>query len=177
VIECPQCQHKNREDNLFCENCNFLLRPLPKSHLLVIAGELEPERWWESQAHDSHYHLRLRFSESGESIEVDPHPAGGIILGRLDSRTGLAPDVDLTPFGAEDAGVSRQHAVIAVTQEIPRLIDLNSHNHTYLNGLRLAPHLPYILRQGDVIRLSRLEMTITFVDPSEAEAEEDHTER
>jgi pSer/pThr/pTyr-binding forkhead associated (FHA) protein len=40
--------------------------------------------------------------------------------------------------------------------------DLNSANATYLNGGRLMPEQPAILRDGDQLRLGDLEITIQF---------------
>jgi pSer/pThr/pTyr-binding forkhead associated (FHA) protein len=37
-----------------------------------------------------------------------------------------------------------------------QLIDLGSANGTYVNGERLEPHVPRLLRQGDRLRLGRV---------------------
>ncbi len=163
VKVCPKCKLHNDAQNLFCFQCGFSLRPLPKQHLLVVPGDPPPDLWRETYAYGIDFRLCLGVPGRDDCLHVDPHKTGGIILGRLDARTGYLPEVDLAGFGAQEAGVSRQHAVIEVTEGIPRLIDLNSRNHTWLNELRLAPHLPYILREGDTIRLGRLEVAVAFV--------------
>lgn len=163
VKVCPQCKLPNEPQNLFCAQCGHSLRPLPKQHLLVVPGDPPPDLWRDTYAYGVDFRLCLSLPGDSDCLHVDPHRPGGIILGRFNLRTGYRPDVDLAGVGGQEAGVSRQHAVIEVTEGIPRIIDLNSRNHTWLNGLRLAPHLPYILREGDRLRLGRLEVAVAFV--------------
>ncbi len=86
------------------------------------------------------------------------------MIGRYDSQRGEVPEVDLAPFNAIDLGVSRQHARLTVHEDSLYITDLGSANATYLNGLRLTPHQPRILRDSDEIRLGRLKLQVTFVD-------------
>ena len=79
-----------------------------------------------------------------------------ITLGRLDERDQTTPELDLTPFGAREMGVSRRHAVIQHTEGSLTLTDLDSANGTYLNGTRLSAHRPWILRDGDEICLGKM---------------------
>ncbi len=126
------------------------------------SGENQPR--WGSARFDEQTRLILRMSESGQIVTVDATRGGGVTLGRYDPETGTAPDVDLTPFGAEDLGVSRRHARIDIHEDALRITDLGSANATYLNGLRLTAHQPRILRDGDEVRLGHLKMQVTFVD-------------
>ena len=50
----------------------------------------------------------------------------------------------------------RQHDTILVT-------DLGSANSTYINGQRLIPREPRILRDNDELRLGRMVIRVTFV--------------
>lgn len=89
-----------------------------------------------------------------------------VVLGRRD-RPG-APgqaDVDLTPFNAQENGVSRQHVVIAVQNGRVSIKDLNSMNGTFLNGYVLQPLHSYRLRHGDELTLGRLSFQVSFVVP------------
>lgn len=86
-----------------------------------------------------------------------------ITIGRSDPNTSQFPDVDLTPFGAVEDGVSRSHACLQRTEDDTlNLIDMDSSNGTYLNGQRLIPHQPRILHDGDEIRVGRLTFRIYF---------------
>ncbi len=84
----------------------------------------------------------------------------GMILGRADPATGFVPDLDLTRFGAEEAGVSRHHAVLYPALGGPHLSDLGSLNGTRLNGRMIDPGKLYRLREGDVIELCKLTIVL-----------------
>jgi pSer/pThr/pTyr-binding forkhead associated (FHA) protein len=86
-----------------------------------------------------------------------------LLIGRVDMETNTAPDLDLTPFGAQDAGVSRRHAAILRLDGALFLQDLNSRNGTKLNGLVLETDHPHPLHDGDTFELGRLGITLRFV--------------
>lgn len=87
-------------------------------------------------------------------------------LGRFDIGTKGLDEIDLTPYGALDRGVSRVHAEIFVEDSKLYIIDLDSTNGTYMAGARLRPHEPILLRKGDELILGRLPMQIMFRPPS-----------
>lgn len=62
-------------------------------------------------------------------------------------------------FAVHKNTISEPHAQIACVQDSYYLTDLNSTNHTYLNGNLLAPYNPQELHNGDSIRLADQEMT------------------
>jgi hypothetical protein len=76
------------------------------------------------------------------------------------------PDIDLGPYDAYDRGVSRKHAILRRQSDTIVIIDLNSANSTYLNGQRLVPEQPRIIRDGDEIRLGQLVIRVSFEDVS-----------
>lgn len=69
---------------------------------------------------------------------------------------------DLTPYGALDRGVSRQHARIHMDDGRLFVTDLGSTNGTYLAGKRLEPHFPTRIGTGDPLMLARLPIQILF---------------
>jgi hypothetical protein len=83
-------------------------------------------------------------------------------MGRISEGQPIMPDIDLSPFQAYAAGVSRLHAVIK--REAGRIIfmDLGSANGTYINGKRLSPNIEQIVNHGDIIALGKLKMQILF---------------
>jgi pSer/pThr/pTyr-binding forkhead associated (FHA) protein len=85
-------------------------------------------------------------------------------LGRLDPTRGIYPDVDLTPDGGCEQGVSRLHAVIRRDDRGIFLIDLGSINGTLVNGRCLLPHQLCPLHAGDEISLGRLVMHVRFAE-------------
>ncbi|MFO7537724.1 MAG: FHA domain-containing protein [Chloroflexota bacterium] len=85
-----------------------------------------------------------------------------LYIGRADPEAELNPELDLTNAGAEDAGVSRIHAVIQLTEEGVVLRDLNSTNGTLLNNYSLEPETSYLLNNGDEIHFGTLLVHILF---------------
>jgi hypothetical protein len=85
------------------------------------------------------------------------------IVGRTDGKTFTA-DLDLSPLGAATLGVSRVHAALAfdADRNVMTLMDMNSMNGTFLNGLRLQPQDVHDLHPGDQIRFGRLAVRISF---------------
>lgn len=84
------------------------------------------------------------------------------ILGRTDLKSRSMPDIDLTPYGALDRGVSREHATIQLKDKHIYITDLESTNGTFVAGERLAPHEPQILHRGDSLELGRLAVQVMF---------------
>jgi pSer/pThr/pTyr-binding forkhead associated (FHA) protein len=72
-------------------------------------------------------------------------------------------DVDLTPFGAKDLGVSRRHLRINRLRDSIRITDLGSSNGTFLNRDRLTPFVAYLLRNRAVLRLGKMILRVRFV--------------
>jgi pSer/pThr/pTyr-binding forkhead associated (FHA) protein len=80
----------------------------------------------------------------------------------MDTSSTQRPDFDLTPFGALENGVSRMHATIERSEDTLTIMDMGSANGTHLNGQKLVPNQPRILRDGDEIRLGKLVAHIYF---------------
>lgn len=85
-----------------------------------------------------------------------------IRIGRADPGSSQRPDLNLAPDGANEFGVSRRHATIRRSDEGIMVLDLESTNGTYLNGYRVPPELPYLLRSGAEIRFGYLLVHIFF---------------
>jgi len=80
------------------------------------------------------------------------------LVGREDPYSGVFPDIDLTPHGGEEGGVSRRHFKITLTGGQYMVEDLNSTNFTILNRQRLQPGVPMVLADGDEIRAGRVRL-------------------
>jgi pSer/pThr/pTyr-binding forkhead associated (FHA) protein len=85
-----------------------------------------------------------------------------MILGRRDPTTGATPEVDLTPYAGYRMGVSRKHASLRLEDNQLNIWDLGSSNGTFINGMRLNPHRPYPIRDGDEIRLGQMVLRMFF---------------
>jgi hypothetical protein len=81
-------------------------------------------------------------------------------MGRVSEGQPIMPDIDLSPYQAYAAGVSRLHAVIKRDGSRIIFIDLGSANGTYINGKRLTPNAEQMLNHGDIIALGKLKLQI-----------------
>lgn len=87
---------------------------------------------------------------------------GSITIGRSDPRTRTRVDLDLTPYGALDRGVSREHVRMHIEDGKLYVTDLGSTNGTFLASTRLEAHTPTVLRKGDELLLGRLPIQVLF---------------
>ena len=101
-------------------------------------------------------------SPSAPPIEIEL--SNPLTLGRFEEND-VARQFDLEAYGADEKGVSRQHASLALIIKTVMLTDLASLNGSWLNGVRLPPYWPSVVRNGDEIRLSHLVLYISFNEP------------
>jgi pSer/pThr/pTyr-binding forkhead associated (FHA) protein len=83
-----------------------------------------------------------------------------ILIGREDPVSGIFPDVDLTPHGGEEGGVSRQHARLTLDGGQYYIEDLDSTNFTFLNTQKLDAHVRQAANAGDEIRCGRVALVL-----------------
>lgn len=107
--------------------------------------------------------LVLTVGSHADPIRIDFEGDEKIIIGQ--ARDALKPDIDLGPYLDKPYGVSRQH--IQLWREDNRLCirDMNSLNHTYINGQFLRPGQTYVVQSGDKIRLGALLLVAHFEHP------------
>jgi hypothetical protein len=184
---CPTCAHRNRPGVLLCENCGTNLLTGQQTGVGTRDLRSEPEEKDEGADKSSEVKQTLRLNEmqheavktAGTSvfardmflrIEIDggPEPiiirpkSEDMILGRRDPTTGATPEVDLTAFAGYRMGVSRRHASLALENNQLNLWDLGSSNGTFVNGTRLTPHQPNLIRDGDEVRLGQMVIRLFF---------------
>ncbi|NDJ62500.1 MAG: FHA domain-containing protein [Chloroflexi bacterium] len=162
---CPYCGWSHvREGLLFCEECGQPLTTdasvtLPTRDLKSsenINGAV-PTWGTTTLSKDSTIVLHI-----GASEPLTLPAETETILGRRDGASVRLPDLDLTPYGALEKGVSRIHASIQRKDDTLMLVDMGSSNGTHLNGQRLVAEQPRVLRDGDEIRLGKLTVFIYF---------------
>ena len=163
---CLYCAHKNREGLMFCEECGQSLQgnpvnaTLPTRQLEGMDGELSAKATWGTARFGQTSSVVIHIRDATDPIILSP--AKRTLLGRLDTNSPQRPDVDLTPYGALEKGVSRVHAAIERSEDTLTIIDMGSSNGTHLNGQKLVPDQPRVLRDGDEIRLGKLVAHIYF---------------
>lgn len=104
--------------------------------------------------------LRVTFLESGHTHELSGK--NRYILGRLDGA--FQPDIDFGAREGADLGVSRLHAEIEITEQgRVEISDLDSTNGTWVNGERISAQTATRLNHGDLVRVGKIQLQITFV--------------
>ncbi len=157
-IVCQRCQHKNEAGALKCAWCGA-----------PLTSDTTTMRVTESLAETrAVYAPRPGMLTDGLSLyiagEIRPLTIRGrekFILGRHTSDD-ASIIIDLTPYNAGVLGVSRRHAMITFADETYTLEDLGSTNGTWLNEKQLPAQTPFILRNGDQIRLGQLILFVYF---------------
>jgi hypothetical protein len=163
---CSHCAHENREGYLYCEECGQALNAdgvsaiRPTKHFEVATDDISAHATWGTARFDKDATIILRIRDVADPITFQPH--GQTIIGRADNTNSQKPDLDLTPYGALEKGVSRIHSAIFHNDDTLTVIDKGSANGTFLNGQRLIPNQPRVLRDGDEIRLGKLIAHIYF---------------
>jgi pSer/pThr/pTyr-binding forkhead associated (FHA) protein len=166
--QCNECGEEYLDGALFCEECGAGL--LQERDILQTLDTPIPEVV-DSEAPTRPLDYRLGFGIKADRI-IFVIPSTGrrmkvdlgreISIGRVDSRQGIWPEVDLTLDEGADGGVSRRHALVRNSDEGVVLVDLGSTNGTRINDRQLPPERPHLLSNGDSVRFGRLLVQIYF---------------
>ncbi|HLZ81443.1 MAG TPA: FHA domain-containing serine/threonine-protein kinase [Ktedonobacteraceae bacterium] len=93
----------------------------------------------------------LCYEKDGVELQRFAIAKNNVIVGRMDPKRGLSPDVDLTVID-QKMTVSRQHARIRYEETFFYIEDLKSRNKTRLGDVTLVPLKPELLRHGDIVQ-------------------------
>ena len=154
---CSNCGATNAAGEAFCSNCGVSLlgAPAPVS-APPAAVDVSTQDSVPAGVGAAPSALQARLIVEADNQEFDLGGKDNITLGREDAVSNIYPDVDLTPHGGEEGGVSRFHARIFVENGQYMLEDENSTNFTFLNRQRLAAKTPTPLHDNDEVRLGRV---------------------
>lgn len=83
------------------------------------------------------------------------------VIGRNSSTKNIVNDIDLTKYDTKKI-ISRRHAMIQRKNDQFLLYDLNSRNGTFVNGKRISPQEPHVLKPGDVVEFGTGGVKLTF---------------
>jgi len=168
---CPQCGAQNPAGEAFCSNCgaNMLAMPAPAAAGSANPATSEPPAATPTpdasavgaapagvSAPAAPSTTSARLIVEADNQEFDLSGKDNVIIGREDAVSNIFPDIDLTPHGGEEGGVSRMHARIFVENGQYILEDENSTNFTFLNRQRLPGKTPTPLHDNDEIKLGRV---------------------
>lgn len=165
MIVCVECSHHAPTGAMFCSECG--------EHLIELGGapavddsisiEKMPDLRGKS-GYTGAFHKKVIFllPVSGRRIELPFQPV--IRVGRTSPEDHDPPELDLTPDSGRSAGVSRNHAIIHMSEDGHTLTvtDLHSTNGTFLNHFPLPPELPYPINHGDEIYFGNLIVHVFF---------------
>ncbi|HWQ13880.1 MAG TPA: FHA domain-containing protein [Roseiflexaceae bacterium] len=163
MIICSNCQSKQLDGAIFCLECGASLlageghettRQLPNSGGVTVVSAAEAGVPQPAAGAT----ITLLVAASGRRITLDLMDE--LLIGRSDAARGIHPDVDLSPDGGYDAGVSRRHAILAFRDGICTVEDLGSSNGTFVNGKRLAPQAAVPLTNGDELVCGTLRLHV-----------------
>jgi hypothetical protein len=168
-VACPNCGSKNQVNEVFCYSCGHMLENVQGAndtrHFASATDELYSADYFSMDSV-----LRLNIRDANEMFELRPQLRNHeLVLGRSTSNSPMSPDIDLTPAGAAEAGVSRLHVAVRYEAQDSALqiYDLGSANGSFVNGQRLHPREIRILRNGDQLRLGKLVIYISYHHPGE----------
>ena len=160
---CISCHAPYHIEDLNCTKCGFIL-----PHVLDVSStyqmDIHRDQPLDLQWGTGYFHARARLLLRDEKTDAAipiPLQAMSVIVGR--SVSGAPVDIDLTPFGAVDLGVSRNHLRINRLRDSIRITDLGSSNGTFLNRDRLTPGVSYLLRNRGVLQLGKMILRAQFV--------------
>jgi len=171
MILCHNCLHKEMVGALFCSECGAQLiydEGVPTSTIQKEAFSTEEDALIGLEIPET---LRPSSSPRAKQSKVvlnmistgDLLSLGGreeITLGRINEGQPVVPDIDLSPYKAYEAGVSRMHASMKIKGEEISIFDLGSANGTRINGRRISPNIPHPLKHGDIITLGKLKIQV-----------------
>ncbi len=143
ALTCPACGAEVEEGDAFCSACGFSLKGAAPAAPVAPPSSAGP---------------RLIVAASGAEIPLPE--ADEILIGREDPISGIYPDVDLTPHGGEEGGVSRRHARLIVEGGNYFIEDLDSTNFTFINKQKIAPKTRTPVQDGDEIRCGRVALIL-----------------
>ena len=158
---CANCGASSPAGEAFCSNCGNPLGSAAPAPAVAVAPDPVSVAAPDASAAPvatAAPALTARLVVEADNQEFDLSGKDNIIIGREDAVSNIFPEVDLTPHGGEEGGVSRLHARIFVENGQYMLEDENSTNFTFLNRQKLAGKTPTVLHDNDEIKLGRVLM-------------------
>jgi len=165
MITCPKCQKREYVGTLFCSECGESLvsleegavsTPLYKATGQVGGKVVVPPP---PPAFPSSIKALVVLYLVAEQQFIPLADRESFTLGRINEGQMIIPDIDLSPYGAFEYGVSRLHVSIQLGEPVT-ITDLGSVNGTRINGKKITSNVPRSLSHGDVLALGKLRIQI-----------------
>lgn len=163
-LSCNDCGTVHRKGELFCTFCGKTLsiknetKPNCSPSFTDILSAAESK----SSSLSADKPLRIHLIDDDTTLIIKPK--AGVVLGRctLLGRSSRRIDIDLIPFGGFTRGVSQVHVIIRREADAVYIIDQDSKNGTFLNGIQLIPHERVAIQDGDLAHLGNLPIRFDF---------------
>jgi pSer/pThr/pTyr-binding forkhead associated (FHA) protein len=162
-MQCPNCKHWNEAGSRFCEECGFEL--VADAQNQPVSAQVSVR-----EADDSEVPAPAPQTLTPASVPAPVPYSGPRLL--LNSTGSIFRLGDVAIVGREDATlqidlegypegkyVSHRHAQITKIKDVYYVEDLGSSNHTWVNQIKLAPGQAEPLKEGDVVRFGKVELT------------------
>lgn len=169
---CPNCGAEQLDGVMFCAECGIdLISKGPRNETTASLGQKASQPFDEDVTEESAAPAAPQAPPEGQGFSLTLLSSGRrlplvvnkeLLIGRLDEKRSILPDIDLSKHGGYDAGVSRKHALIALHYGECILEDLGSANGTYVNNRRIQPNQPVTLSNGDEIKFGTLLTRVEF---------------
>ena len=167
VKACRLCGRRNEPDEFFCEGCGTSLADVPAmdegdiERRAADAGDDKDEA--RADADEARRPPGPTASRRPKGAARDPPAPGCALLfpwGRVPvaGELNIGRETGFSPIGRQlDAypTVSRQHAVVRLTEDRWTVLDLRSTNGTWVNGSRLASGGSRVIGDGDRVGFSQ----------------------
>lgn len=164
MIICSNCKYANLTGAMFCVECGaqligrdtLITQTIATENLRNASKRKTGEVGHPVEGSDAWANLQLL--ETGQVLPLSSR--NEFTMGRISEGQPIMPDIDLSPYQAYAAGVSRLHAVIKRSGNSVLFMDLGSANGTFLNGVRLSPNIEQVLKHGDIIALGKMRIQV-----------------
>ena len=164
MIICSNCKHANMTGALFCAECGAQLigrdtlttQSIATENLKTASRRTTGEMSQPVEGDNAWANLHLL--DTGQVLPLSSR--NEFTMGRISEGQPIMPDIDLSPYQAYAAGVSRLHAVIRRTGVTVVFMDLGSANGTFINGNRLTPNTEETLKHGDILARGKMRMQV-----------------
>lgn len=164
MIICSNCKHANMTGALFCAECGAQLigrdtlttQSIATENLKTASRRTTGEMSQPVEGENAWANLHLL--DTGQVLPLSSR--NEFTMGRISEGQPIMPDIDLSPYQAYAAGVSRLHAVIRRNGDVVVFMDLGSANGTFINGNRLTPNTEQSLNHGDILALGKMRIQV-----------------
>jgi len=165
MIVCSNCKHANLTGSMFCVECgaqligrDTLVTQSIGEENLGNGGRRGATGEITATVEGADAWANLHLLDTGQVLPLASR--NEFTMGRISEGQPIMPDIDLSPYQAYGAGVSRLHAVIKRFGLEVIFMDLGSANGTFVNGVRMTPNAEHVLRHGDIIALGKLRIQV-----------------